>query len=564
MPSGGPKDTTPPKVLYENPPNGTTLFSSNKFSIRFDEFVELDKINEQLLISPPMLKMPDFHLKGKTLTVKFNETLKSNTTYSIYFGSAIVDITEKNPLNNYTYIFSTGKTIDSLSLTGVLVNAFDLKPVENAYVMLYKNNNDTLSLDSLPLFVKPYYLSKTDKTGRFKFRALANDKYLIFGLNDQNNSLTFDQPQENIAFIDSLVRPQYIKPAHVNTEQFDTLKGLSKDSLSVLIDSLTRISDSLNNAKMINYNLYMFVNQDTVQKLIQVQLLKKDILRFVFSLPATSVSIINLTNADSMLNYVEERNNLGDTLLWFLKEPHPDTLNLVFMKKTDTLDKVKVRVIPKEKFVKRRAKKNQSKPEYLNFHANVSDVIKPNQKLKLMFDRPISHFYSDSVLLIKGNDSIFNPEYYFNDSLQKSIIFPFTVKQATVYRFIIPDSVLFDWNGITNKKINLSFKTKNANEYGKLTLQLVFMKKQAYIVQMLDDKDKLVSQKFIDNDTTLIFSYINPAKYRFKLIFDDNDNHRWDTGNYFKKRQPEKVIFFNKILDIKANWEYEEKWNVDL
>jgi len=164
-PGGGPKDEQPPKVVKYEPDDFSTRFSSDKFSMTFDEFVQLDNINQKVLISPPMDKMPDFKLKGKSLVVKFNEALKENTTYTIFFGDAIVDITEKNPLKENTYIFSTGDKVDSMSMSGTVIQAVDLKPAEDVFVMLYKTNIDTIPVDSLPLVAKPFYLSKTDKNG---------------------------------------------------------------------------------------------------------------------------------------------------------------------------------------------------------------------------------------------------------------------------------------------------------------------------------------------------------------------------------------------------------------
>jgi len=157
---GGPKDVTPAKVIKCIPDNYSAKFTGDKFTIYFDEYIELDNILQKALLSPPTDKLPEFKVKGKTLQVQFKEELKENTTYSVYFGDAIVDITEKNPLLNFTYVFSTGDLVDSLSIRGTVINSFDLKPLESIYVMLYKDNNDTLPLDSLPLNVKPYYLKK--------------------------------------------------------------------------------------------------------------------------------------------------------------------------------------------------------------------------------------------------------------------------------------------------------------------------------------------------------------------------------------------------------------------
>ena len=191
MPTGGKKDVKPPQIVQSVPPNGSANFTGNKFELKFNEFVVLDKINEQLLISPPVKENPDFRLKGKSLIVKFKNELKPNTTYSVYFGDAIVDLTEGNPIHSFTYLFSTGDHVDSLSMAGKVINAFDLKPADGVMVMLYRNDNDTIPFDSLPMRVPPYYLSKTDKQGNFQFSGLAGDNYLVFALKDLNNNYIF-------------------------------------------------------------------------------------------------------------------------------------------------------------------------------------------------------------------------------------------------------------------------------------------------------------------------------------------------------------------------------------
>jgi hypothetical protein len=560
MPSGGPKDTKPPVIIEEQPPNGTVNFNSDGFSIKFDEFVELDNINNQLLISPPMLKIPDFKFRGKTLIVKFKEELKPNTTYSVYFGDAIVDITEKNPLKNYSYVFSTGNTLDSMSLLGTVKNAFDLKPVEDAYVMLYKDNNDTIPLDLLPLKVKPYYLSKTDKNGKFDFNALANEPYLVFALKDQNNSLTFDQPQEEIAFIDSLVRPQFLEKMKLDTAMLDTINNLPDDTVKMIKDSLIKIADSVNKTKTINHTLLMFKNQDTVQKLLQATLVEKNKLQFIFSLPADSVKIKPLNITDS-LKYFSEYGVYRDTVTWFLKEPFPDTLNLLFVNGTDTLENMDIRVVPKQKNLRQKSKTPQK--EFLSYSFNTRGIIKPGGKLILIAGQPVDKFIPDSVMFVSGDDTIYNPPYKFIDTLHRKILFPFKVKAATNYTLSIPDSSIIDWNGIFNKKILFSFKSKEDKEYGKLTLKIIPPVTASYILQMLDEKENLLTQRYLNSDTTFVFNYIDPAKYIFKIVFDKNGNRRWDTGNYLRKRQPEKVIFFNKKIEVKANWEYEEEWKVE-
>ena len=349
-PTGGPKDVTPPKVVKSIPANHSSGFRGNKFSITFDEYIKLDKLTQQLLVSPPMAELPDFRIKGKTLILQFKDRLKSNTTYSVFFGDAIQDITEGNPLHNYTYVFSTGSSVDSMSLRGQVVKAKDLKPVDNVLVMLYKNNNDTIALDSLPLRVKPFYVSKTDKKGNFIFSGLADTSYLIFALQDENYSMTFDQPTEKIAFLDSLVKPQYKPKPQIDSSLFDTITSLPADSIKLITDSLWHQADSLADAKLTLYKLYLFQEADTVQNLLSARLLRENTVQFVFTLPGKDVTIQSLNFHPDRLWHKSEWSKSGDTLLWFLRLPHPDTLNLLFLSGKDTLDRLDLRIIPKQKF----------------------------------------------------------------------------------------------------------------------------------------------------------------------------------------------------------------------
>ncbi len=211
-PSGGPKDTEPPKFVKSEPPIFSRNFDAEKIKITFNEFIQLKDINNQVIISPPMTIMPEFKLKGKSLVIDIQDELKGNTTYNIFFGSAIVDLTENNPLENFQFIFSTGDVIDSLSIDGQVYNAFDLTPVKNVNIMLYTNNNDTIVFDSLPYFVRPYYMTKTDESGNFSLKNLADQPYKIFALSDMNGNMIYDQPSELIGFINDTIVPIYIPP----------------------------------------------------------------------------------------------------------------------------------------------------------------------------------------------------------------------------------------------------------------------------------------------------------------------------------------------------------------
>lgn len=571
-PGGGPKDIAPPEVLATSPPNGKPNFIGNKFSITFNEFIELDNINQKMMISPPMDKLPDFKLKSKSLYVKFNEELKENTTYSVYFGDAIVDLTEKNPLLNYTYIFSTGATVDSMSLQGRVISAFDLVPVEEVFVMLYVDNNDTLPLDSLPLAVKPFYLSRTDVNGNFRLNGLANEDYLMFAVTDLNGNYFYDQPGEEIAFIDSMVTPEYIAPPVIDSTIIDSLrvvyKLLEPDSVDALIDSIYLDPINSTEHKLSKHILTLFNEVDTTQQLLKVQLLRKNALIFSFSMPAEDIFIEPVNFNPDTLWYLEEFSKNKDTLTWYLKSLPIDTLELVFYYRGDTLDHQFIRLDPKKKLPdgesRKQNKEDIEKKEYLGFKSSIGKGTLPLDKQpKISFYHPLSTIYGDSILFIAGEDSIYNPELRFIDSLKRKILFPIKLEETMKYSIFLPDSSFIDWNGFFNEKKRLSFNTLSLRDYGVLILVLKPELKQNFILQLMTDKEVLLREFYFNNDTTLTLEYLNPGPYILKLIYDTNGNRVWDSGNYTEKRQAERVFYFPKELVIRGNWEIEEVWLID-
>ena len=252
--------------------------------MEFDEFVEIKDLNKQLIISPPMDEAPEFKIKGKTVIIEFKEGLKDSTTYNIYLGDAIVDITEGNPVKNFRYVFSTGNILDSLSIKGKLLNAFDMLPVENVSVMLYLDNNDTLPFDSVPYFVKPYYLSRTDAQGLFEFHNLIDKSFKIFALEDVNSNLIFDQVTERIAFLDSLIIPYYIEIPIADT--------IPQDSIP--------LNDTLTDPTLLDQAMVIYSN-------------------------------IEIIEIDSTLFEIPDYENMPDSLLYDSFEPEQDATCVVFI-----------------------------------------------------------------------------------------------------------------------------------------------------------------------------------------------------------------------------------------
>ncbi len=562
-PVGGPKDEDPPEVLETIPENGSSNFTSDRFSIRFNEFVSLDNIQQSALISPPMKELPDFRIKGKTVQVKFNEDLKPNTTYSVYFGDAITDITEKNPLSNYTYIFSTGDYVDSLSLYGSVTNSFNLTPVEGVFVCLYKDNNDTIEFDSLPFQVPPYYLSKTDENGLFQFTGLSNDDFFLLGLMDQNSNFFFDQPGEEVAFLDSLVHPYFMDRPLIDTLTQDSIAEVNIENDTITID-YEAVIDSLFKEKVISKSveLFMFLTEDTIQRLLKSEVLQKNKLRFSFSQPATNVVFERFTYPldDSLLLVEYSENN--DTVYWHLNNPPIDSLEILVTEKSDTLGYLYLKLDPSNPNI--RAGRNKEVPkEYLGWKSNISRIINPDQQLEISFSQPMVKYNNlDSTLLIYGDDTIYSPRFYFVDSnLMNRVRIPFEPVEEMQYHIYFPDSSFTSWNQLNTEEISLNLQTLPTREYGIFVMHLHPEIKQNYIIQMMDDKETVLDEKYFTNDTTIVYNYMQPMNLKFKVIYDNNGNGKWDTGNLGQRLQPERVIFFPKETATRANWEVEEDWS---
>jgi len=563
-PGGGAKDKDAPNILGTSPENGSANFTKDKFTIEFDEFVELKDPQNQILISPPLRENPTYKIKGKSLQVKFNEELKENTTYSIYFGDAIVDITENNPRSNYTYIFSTGPFTDSLSLQGVVKDAFSLKPVEGCFVMLYKDDNDTITHDSMPLLVRPYYLSKTDENGRYRFSGLGDDDYLLFALMDMNGSLSFDLPNEQIGFIDSLLHPVYISKPEIDTTLMDSTLVDSNaivlsDTSRILNDSLVNIEPDFFSDELITYNTLLFAEKEKVLKFLGYEIIRDNTLQFTFNLPAKNVNISQLNIADREQWYISQRSKENDTITWYMKDMGLDTLNVLIRQEKDTLEQLEIRL--KKPDPRRRKKVDEKK--FLNFEPIPKNKkLLPGQNPGIKFYLPLDSINLDSAVLIDVEDTIIHPDYVFLDSLKMKIGFKVNNIEDSKYKLLIPDSSIFDWNGIANNEMRLNFSSIKLSEFGQLTMKINNYSNEQLIIQLLDD-EKIIRQDYIQNDTSLVYKYLEPIKYGFKVIFDENRNGKWDAGEYNIKKQPERVEYYDKVLEIRANWEIEESWIIE-
>jgi len=270
--------------------------------------------------------------------------------------------------------------------------------------------------------------------------------------------------------------------------------------------------------------------------------------------------------AVGLIDEVATIDKAKDTLTWFLHEPSitVDTFNILFSYKGDTLDYVYMPVKPKEKKLPaRKRKKEETKVHYLGLTSNMNDKAIPGSRFYIKFNQPVEYINFDSVLFVKDEDSIWAPEFTFTDSLNMKIDLPYKSEPGVHYVLSLPDSCIMDWNGYYNTAKTFDFHSKELKSYGFFALNLKPEKESHYIVQMLNKKERVLKEHYFVKDTSIQYKYLKPGDYLFKIIFDKNNNKKWDTGDYLKKIEPEFVTYYKDLLNIRANWEIEQDWSFD-
>lgn len=567
MPSGGPKDTKSPVVLEASPENNSTDFKGRTIHLTFDEFVTLNNPTNNVMISPPMGKKPTYRTSGKTLIIRFEEPLRPNTTYSINFGDAIKDLHEGNIFKDYTFNFSTGESIDSLSLKGKVISASELKPMENMLVGLYSDDNDTLTFDSLPYKVKPYYITTTNKQGEFEFSGLADKEYLIFALSDANSNMIYDLPNEEIAFCSDFVKPYYIDNQIIKKQTIDTITNDSiatNDSITIKVDSILEVKKP----DYPIYVLYSFIQEDSVQKLFKKELVEEGLLRFVFRYPASNVTINALEPLPDTFNIMPVYSMRKDTVLWYFT-PCKDSLWISINDGAKISDTTHYSLKPRENTSRRRRNQETTVVKRLTVKNNTKgNKLKPEQPLIFVFNDPIVRLnLPDSMLWVENKDTIYQniqfdkvDEYGFKYKIVKDL------KPEESYKLVIPDSVFFGARGYTNDTITAAFSVQEESAFGNiyLTVEIPANVPQV-IVELTTENGKTVDTQIVTKTEEIAFEYLDPGKYKLKAIIDIDANGVWSPGNFTKRLQAEKIVFYQNVLEVRANWDIDldEAWKIE-
>ena len=580
-PTGGPKDERPPVVVEAVPENHSINFLGKKIEITFDEYITLENANQNVMISPPLSEKPDFKLKNKTVVIKFKEDLVANTTYTINFGAAIKDLHEGNQFKDYVYSFSTGDHIDTLAIAGKVLNASDKKPVDGVYVSLYAADRE--NVDSLPMTTIPDYITKTDKEGKFSLNGLADKKYLVFALKDANANLYFDLPNEDVAFLDTLVQASCLKkpaPPVVDSIAMDSL-AMQMDSLVKVVDSAVfetktmTVEDSIvfetKTATMYHPNaldltLYMFTEVDSTQVLLEKKLVEEGLLRFVFRHPAKEALVMTPEMLPDTFNLVSMHSPEYDTVLWYFTPNVKDSLWVQVKYDTVINDSSRYSLKFKEPGGNRRRK---SEPKKLTVNNNLlgRGGLIPGQDLILKFSEPIFSYQMRDSAVFKHDSTIYYDRLAFEPAdefgMKYRLTTPFSADSS--YSFEIPDSVFWGIRGRTNDIIKTDFHVLKDDEYGNIYITVVPPEgMKQVVVQLTNESGKVLKEETIKQKQEVMFDYLMPAKYKLRALLDADGNGKWSTGNYHRHTLPETILDYKDPLDLKAGWDIdlEEVWNL--
>ena len=577
-PDGGPYDEMPPKFVRSTPRLYGVNAKSKKIELEFDEFIKLEKAAEKVVVSPPQLEQPEIKVVGKKVVVELLDTLKEGTTYTIDFSDAIVDNNEGNPMGHFTYSFSTGASIDTMEVSGTVLNAEDLEPIKGIQVGLHKNLNDS-ALTTLPFD----RVSRTDSRGHFIIRGVAPGKYRIYALMDGNQNYLFDSKTEMVAFSDSIIVPSMMPATRQDT--------LWKDTLT--IDTI----------KTVGYTRFMpddiilraFKEENTRQYFSRSQRDKENHFILKFSAKADTLPTLTGLNFDSADAFIVEPNEGNDSICYWIKDSlvyQMDTLALQMdYLYTDTLDQLvpkcdtiylankltreqreklaKKEAEEKEKERKKKEKKGETiEPEkiaFLKMDVDAPSAFDVNRNIALSFEEPVSRIDTSAIHLNVKVDTLWveTPFLFVADSLlprKYEILAEWEPEKE--YQLKIDSAAVVGLYGLHTNKVEQTLKVKKLDEYGTLLFNLEEAPSTS-VVELLDNGGKVLRQQRISPENTADFYYLAPnTKYYVRLFNDRNGNGKWDTGIVEKDIQPEEVYYFPKVWEMKANFEFEETWNI--
>lgn len=575
---GGDFDETPPKFLKGNPAPGELNSSRKRITIEFDEYLKLDKPQEKIVISPPQVQQANVRASGKKVLIDLQDTLISNTTYTIDFGDAIQDNNESNPLENFVYTFSTGERLDTMEVSGTVLNARNLEPIKGMMVGLHMDLADSA------FKTKPFdRVGRTDSRGKFTIKGVAPGEYHIFALQESDQNYYYSASSETVAFRDSLVIPSSELRMRQDTTWIDSL----------VIDTI--VERQYTHYLPDDLMLKAFVNQQKDQRLAKSERTTKKDFTLFFTAPSDTFPTIKGLNFDETDAFVIEKlTERIDTIKYWIKDsliyqldtlqmevsylytdslkelvPRTDTLKLASKEKPKSEKELQKEKEAKEKEEQRRRERGDTlkvepKIEYLAVDIYAPSSIDVYDYLTLTFPEPIASIDSTSFHLRQKVDSLWKdiPFELVHDSLDIKIYNVYADwKPGESYTFEADSAAVTGIYGRFIDKQKKDFKVKTLDTYGQIFFNITGTQEGDF-VELLDTKDEVVRTVDVENGRA-DFYYLNPGKYAARLVRDSNRNGKWDTGNYELSLQPEEVFYYSRMIEFKANFDVLQDWNLN-
>lgn len=578
-PDGGPYDETPPRIVGMTAPERLQNGKRTKFSLVFNELIKVDNPTEKIIVSPPQIETPEIKVSGRRITVELLDSMRPNTTYTVDFSDAITDNNEGNPLGQYTYIFSTGQTTDTMQMSGYVLNAEDLEPVKGILAGLYQQHNDSV-------FAQRAFdrVARTDASGFFSIKGVAPDRdYRLYALQDADGDFHFTQPSEMLGFLHNDLRAGAFRDTRYDTLWVDSVRY---DSIRIIPYTHFTPDDLVVRAFKIDVNTrhYLKAQRDVPEWFTTF-----------FTGPSRKRPTIQGLNFDASKAFVVNASAGNDTLTYWLADTtllRQDTLRFAYtydnwddslaqmLPKTDTLE-----LVPKTTFAKRAANeakelekwnkqrekrekrgdfsKSQPPMVALQLRADVSSSLVPNRNILIQFDQPLQRFDTKKLHLRLKKDSTYHDAPYALDTVPNNILayrLRAEWRPGQEYQLVIDSAAMTSLYGRVNLATDNKFSIAKLEDFGTVFLSLSNAH-ESTVVQLLGSDGRPVAQAPTKNGRAE-FYYVQPGKYYLRCFFDRNGDGKWTTGSWSPRRDPEEVYYFPKEIEVRANWDLNESWDV--
>lgn len=584
-PDGGRFDETPPRVVGSSPADGAVNVSKRKVQILFDEYIKLEKASEKVVISPPQIEPANVRADGKRVKVDFYDSLRANTTYTIDFSDAIEDNNEGNPMGQYTFSFSTGDVIDTMQVSGRVLNAADLEPIKGIMVGLYPADstwNDTL------FRTRPFLrVSRTNGEGRFTIKGVKDGAYRVRALEDKDGDFVFSQKNERVAF--------------------DTTVYVTGSFPDVRMDTVWRDSLWYDSIRVVPYTHYTpddvlllaFLEDGQERHLLKTAYPEPTSFTFYFTAPSDSTPRIKGLNFDERC-LVADASLKNDTVTFWVTDTalihRQDTLSMILSyMETDTLGQLVVTndtldLSPKTTYAKiaaerskqieawekdreRRQKKAKKPLPYeenpyeriwLEAGFKPSGSLAPNQNVRYLAKEPILEVDTTKIHFYVKKDTDWLPAPFLfmpEERSAKSYMLYAEWEPGQKYRFVMDTAAVVSVLEHESKSVRQEFHVRAVEEYGSIFIHVI-SPDTGVVIQLLSKNDKVEAQQRTDKEGNADFFFMKPGEYYMRCYVDANGNGQWDTGDYASGLQPERVYYFGKPLPLKAQWDLRQDWDI--